>query len=220
MKKATLLFLVILSFACEEQVTKITLDNGYDFYPLELGNYWVYEVEKVDILGFIPDTSRYYLREELTDTLLSESGIVKYFLERQVSQDQINWEVDSVWTVHRLDQALVVSENNLPLIKLTFPVKVGGIWDGNAYNNQAESLFYYETTDLDIDSLEAVRVVLSDIKKNIVNQDERSEIYERGVGLISKEYIKLNFCSVNCEFPGEIESGMVLIQKLIEHGQN
>lgn len=214
MKK--LLLPLVLFWSCTDNLQDIALDTGYDFYPLERSMHWLYEVEEVNFDAFGGDTTHYFLEERIGDSLIAPSGEVRYFLERYRGEDSLNMKLDSIWTVQKFQNSLVVTENNLSIVKLTFPVELGKSWNGNAYNSKDERLFYYENgTDLD-----EVKVVISDIPQNLVNQDERYEVYQRGVGLVRKNHITLSFCSVNCSSElGEIQSGRILKQQLISYGK-
>lgn len=226
MEKALLvLFLVILLSACKEEQSDISIDPGYGFFPLAYGQYHIYEVEEVTFSTFSIDTASFFLQEKITDSLVSGDGSIRYLLSRYKSQDTLTWVLDSVWTVQRHKESLVVTENNLPLVKLVFPVLSGKTWNGNALNiYDSDSYFYADepgrtVAGQDVAVSDIIRVVLEDIPENLVKQDERSEVYARGVGLVEKDYYSLNFCSVNCEELGEIQSGRILKQNLIAYGQ-
>ena len=151
---------------------------------------------------------------------MAGDGTVTYLLSRSVSEDSLSWEADSVWTVRKTAHQVVMSENNTAFVKLTFPVRAGNTWDGNAANTMApQSWFYQETEpfvlpDQIAEGEEVIRVVIEDIPENLVNRDERSEIYVRGTGLVEKDYITLRFDSESGNI-GEISSGHILSQRLI-----
>lgn len=225
MKKIIPIALILIFSACQEKLSEIVLDQGYDFFPLAVGEYRVYQVEEEIYTGFVPDSSNYYLKEELVDSLVSSDGSIKYLMLRSKSLDSMKWESDSTWTAQRVKESLIVTENNVPFVKLTFPVKLGNTWDGNAYNTRAELSYFFIASEVyslngqSISSENLIDVVIADIPKNLVNQDQRFERYARGIGLVSKNYTVLRFCNVNCDQPGTVESGRIYKQNLISYGQ-
>lgn len=214
--------LLFLFTSCNDRLEVTPATLGYDYYPIELGQYRIYDVEEIDykLSGF--DTSHYQLRETIFDSLVSADQ-TSYLIRRDKRSDSTaRWVSDSVWTVTRTSNFLSISENNVPFIKLTFPVELGREWDGNSLNSGFEIIYYYQavTTPI-IDSValdDHIRLIIEDIEPNIVNQDERSEIYVRGIGLVQKHYMTLQFCTADCNELGEIEGGRFLNQTLIEAG--
>ncbi|MEQ8472436.1 MAG: hypothetical protein RIC35_14680 [Marinoscillum sp.] len=229
MKNLFILMSLLAFFACEEEVSDVSLDPGYDYFPLVLNTFRTYEVEEVNIDAFVPDTLSYYLKEVVHDSLVSGTGVITYLLNRYKSPDSVNWTLDSVWSARRSETVAIINENDVALCKMTFPVKAGKTWDGNAFNvfDAQEYQFAihsgYVHENLSLSSDVVIRVVIEDIPENLVNQDQRSESYARGIGLVEKNYIQLSFCTLNCEEKGTtvgaIEQGRVLSQKLIKYGE-
>jgi hypothetical protein len=60
-------------------------------------------------------------------------------------------------------------------------------------------------------------VIISDLPPNIVNQNEQSEVYGKGIGLIEKKSVILNFCTIDCDSVGQIESGRFSFYKLVDY---
>ena len=213
---------VLLVLSCNETKEVGPENLGYDYYPIELGQYRIYEVEEINykLIGF--DTSHYQLRETIIDSIKSEDQ-TNYLIRRDKRDTAIDeWETDSVWTFTQTDRYLAITENNVPFIKLTFPVSSGKEWDGNSLNSKSERFYYYQAMDSTIvDSIaqdDHIRMIIEDIPRNVVNQDERSEVYIKGLGLVHKYYTTLQFCTTNCDELGQILSGRFLDQLLIEAG--
>ena len=223
--KGGLVLLVFLGcFACNESKEVGPETVGYDFYPLEVGQYRIYDVEEIRYLitGF--DTSVFQLREIIIDSIPSNDQIT-YLLRRDVRATEMDeWQSDSVWTVARTDNYLAITENNIPLIKLTFPVNADRDWDGNSLNSRGEQTYYYQSLmDALIDSIaleDQIRVIIEDIEDNITGVDLRSEVYIRGVGLAEKDYLTQKKCTASdCGADlGEVIAGRSVKQTLIEIG--
>ncbi len=213
---------LLLLISCHEQRVAKPRALGKDFYPIEIGQYRIYDVEEIQykLIGF--DTIQYQLRETFFDSIVSLDQ-VSYLIKRDRRDNHGDvWVSDSVWVATPTKHILSINENNIPFIKLTFPVKVGAEWDGNSLNSKGEGTYYYQSlSEAIIDSIaveDHIRLIIEDIPRNIVNQDERSEIYARGIGLVQKKYLTLGFCAVNCTPLGEIQAGRFLNQILIEIG--
>ncbi|MEQ9403841.1 MAG: hypothetical protein RIM99_09665 [Cyclobacteriaceae bacterium] len=222
MRIVTALFLFVCLISCDESREPTPETLGYDFYPIQIGQYRIYDVEEINykLTGF--DTTVYQLRETIFDSIVSADQ-TSYLIRRDKRENATEtWDSDSVWMVTKTSNFLSISENNIPFIKLVFPVKVGQTWDGNSLNSRDATTYYYQNVEeAIIDSVSTsnhVRLIIEDIPRNVVNQDERSEIYARGVGLVEKSYLTLNFCTVNCGQLNEIEGGRFLHQVLIEAG--
>lgn len=213
-------FLLLLLAACGER-DMIAPVVEPDYFPLEIGNYWVYEVEETTYSLLEVVTSNYELRETLVDTIEGESPTYLMLQERRANEGE-EWEADSMFTVRKTSTALIVTENNLAYARMAFPVERGKEWNGNAYNALPEAEYEYVEVSTILSELEfgtLVQVQLSDIEQNLVNQDEQYQIYAEGVGLIEKNYIRFNFVTSG-ENLGEIESGRVLKQYLKEYEKN
>ena len=127
---------------------------GYDFYPIEIGQYRIYDVEEIQykLVGF--DTSFYQLRETIFDSISTTDQIVYLIRRDKRASESDQWESDSVWTATATTNYLAISENNVPFVKLTFPVELGKEWNGNVLNSKSEITYYYQfVTEGIIDSV-------------------------------------------------------------------
>lgn len=198
-------------------------DLGVDFYPIYKDSARVYQVEETlyNLVG--AETNFYQLRGSISDSLVSSSGEITYILQREKRNTANDpWRVDSLWSVRKTDRLLVITENNVPLVKLTFPAKEGAEWDGNAFNTHGYQEYYYEGVETEKLKSEAysndlIKVVIADEPQNLVRRDERYEVYEKGVGLLEKNYITLEYCTKDCESTEQIISGRILYQYLISN---
>ncbi len=217
--------LIGISFlGCNKESDLSPIEGDFDFYPMEIGQYRTYWVEEIKFSLLDPDTSRYMLREVIADSIMNGNGVVKYLINRYVAVDSINFELDSVWSVHKIAQSVIVTENNVPYVKLIQPVNLSVNWNGNAFNTLTDRTYYFqsagevENVRVDLSSTELIDVIIEDIPANLVNQDERRETFAKGIGLVQKDYVTLGFCTLDCNSAGEIQSGRILRQWLFEYG--
>ncbi|MEM9327361.1 MAG: hypothetical protein AAGA85_16965 [Bacteroidota bacterium] len=231
MHRQRLLWYVILASWILQGCTETEAPNpdlsGSAYYPLETGNYWIYQVEEVEILPLGNDTSRYQLREVISDSIVSSLGEVTYLLNRESRADDSSpWRQDSLWTVRKNGQFAVVTQNSVPLIKLVFPVEAGKTWDGHALNNLGTVNYRFDPVDLtdvessvDLSNASLIKTVISELESDIVGTDMRSEIYANGIGLVQRDELILVVCtSSNCQVLGEVVGGRFLSQVLLEYG--
>ncbi len=218
---SSLILLLILS-SCNE--TKEISSIGYNYYPLKVGNYRIYDVEEIRYLitGF--DTSVYQLRETIIDSIPSRDQTT-CLLRRDTRQDASEaWESDSLWTVTRTSNFLSITENNTSFVKLTFPVDQGREWNGNSLNSRRVKTYYYQSIQTAlIDSINIdnyIRVIIDDIEENVTGADLKSEVYVQGIGLVEKDYLTQKKCtSSDCNANvGQIIAGRSLRQTLIQMG--
>lgn len=218
------LFSVLFLTSCNKTKDVGPDTLGYEYYPLNVGQYRIYDVEEIRYLVSGFDTTNYQLRETIFDSIPSVDRTI-YLLRRDVRADAMaDWESDSIWTVTRTSSYLSITENNVPFIKLTFPVTPGREWDGNSLNTRSDLTYYYQSVDdqlIDsISTLKHIRLIIEDIEENVTGLDLRSEMYVEGIGLVEKDYLTQTKCtSSDCgdDF-GEVIAGRSLKQTLIELG--
>ena len=217
-------FGTMILFSCNESLPVDETTLGYDFYPVAVGQYRIYDVEEIQyrITGF--DTTNYQLRETVFDSIVSLDQTT-YLVRRDIRANELaEWESDSIWSITPTDLYLAVTENSIPFIKLTFPVREGIEWDGNSLNARGNQTYYYqqvsESAFEGIEAADLIRVIIEDIPENTTGIDLRSEVFARNVGLVEKDYLTQVKCtSGSCgdDF-GEVEGGRSLKQRLLEFG--
>jgi len=221
--------IILLAFmSCNEKTLPPQNERvGFDFFPLETGLFRTYQVEQVDFSLVSSDTTNYQLQEVLVDSFLNVENDYTYILHRlRRPNDSVEWELDSVWTTRRTGSFAVTTENNISIVKLVFPIKRDVEWDGNILSSRTSEIFRYEDVfeplaigDTTFES--TVKVIQSDLEDNLIMRDEREEIYARGIGLIRKDFVVLNFCArEDCLGQGIIESGQVQKFDLIGYGKD
>ena len=211
------------TFACNELAEPDSAVLGYDFFPLNTGNTRIYEVTRIDhSVGGTSDTINYQLKEVVGD-LFTSGGEVSYRLERFIRNSaEEEWQIDSVWSARMNTYQAVVVENNIPVIKLSFPVKEDRRWDGNAMNARDYDEFKmidvglpYQLEDKTFAS--TLKMVKEDAATGIVTDNIHIEFYARGVGLIHRIDIDRRYCDeVECPASG-IEFGLEIECKLIDY---
>lgn len=225
MRKAIIPLVLLLSgtlliSSCKKETTTLSeLEQGQNFYPLQIGKYVVYDVDSLvynDLLrATIP--SECQLRYNVVDTFRNNAGELSYVINvlyRKEASDE--YVPHDVIYATMSDNKLVVTEQNLNFIKLTFPVENGNSWNGNAmiplgdqdnaqyddnnwnyvYNNFDQSyntgveLFQHTVTVNEIDD----QLNNPDVDSTVYAfRNYSQEIYAYNVGMIYRERIYWTF---------------------------
>lgn len=227
-KLLTLSFIAFYILGCNSETLEPDANrSGLSYFPLSTGLYKTYEVEQINyrVTGVV-DTTRYQLKESIVDSFTNVNNNFTYILHRfSKSPDQEQWKLDSVWNARRTPRQAIVVENNIPFVKLIFPLKEMAEWDGNSSNALEEEAYTmvevnkpFRWRELDYD--QSTTVIQKDNQDSIIFLDQRKEVYAQDLGLIFKESVALKFCSqVQCIGKGEIESGTIYRQYIIENGK-
>ena len=128
---------------------------GYDYYPLEVGKQWTYEVDSIQFdIGSnnlpISDTVQFYIREEIKEIIKDQLDHDLYRIERYRSfHPNGPWQSLDVVTASRTTNQGFRSENNLRFINLVFPIESQVKWDGLAYVDE-EVIIYVKGENLEL----------------------------------------------------------------------
>lgn len=227
MHRIWILFLAITYFwGCSPKQDSVPAVTGKEYFPISLGDTAVYQVVKSDtsVSGNVIN-SNYFLKEVVSDTFLTLEKLVGYKVDRYVNPNSTSssWTYDSTWYSYSNSFEAVRVENNVPYVKLSFPVKNNKQWDGNVKNNYGENKYKMINIDkkYQVGTLQFPRslVVLqsSDTTYDrIVGQDKRLEVYAASVGLVYKESVII---SINSSSNPISRRGVNYRQKLISYGK-
>lgn len=200
--RSMFLVFVIAFSACDRDEIEPEVQNfGYEYYPLKNGSERTYHIRRIDYnpTGLDSTITDYELQERITEKFIDESGNDAYRVERYRRADSTGiWTLDSIAVAYRTDTRAVRNLTNTPIVKLTFPLKLGQKWNGNQLNSlQSEA---YEVLSLDrpfvlIDTVwqhsqqfeQTAFIMNNDQADPVVSSDVRFERYAKGVGLIYRE---------------------------------
>ena len=193
------LFILLLAYGCKKKVIVPDKNEtlGYDYYPLQVGKNVVYEVEEITIDAPVGkfDTIHYFLKEEIIEVMDSTKKST-YKMERYTRNTETDaWEIRDVWTVTKSNEKLIRNEENIPIVKLVFPLSENKKWNANQYNTLG--IQEYEITGFDQkDSVTNIvfQKVASVSEYNFESLFEKHfelEKYSRNVGLIFRQLINV-----------------------------
>lgn len=220
---------IILSFialSCSETKEIAPEKTGLNYFPLEVGNYTIYQVEGVEYINPIDSvTFSYQLRESVVDSFQNLESGISYKLLREIRGDESNpWITDSVWTARKDEIRAVRTENNVAFINLVFPIKENKTWDGNGFNemdaDEYEMVEVEQSFEGAFNSFDkAVTVIQEYIPDTFINFISKKEVYSKDVGLVYKENIILKFKQGDDYGKEIVESGIRYFQSIIDYGQ-
>lgn len=238
----TALFLVALVMifpACKNTIEQIDIEQGYDYFPLQLGKTMVYEVDSINYYnGQLQDSTRTYIREEITEVLQDGNNQDFYKIERSIRDDINNpWRIVDVWLGSRDGNKAYRTEENLRFIKLVFPLRMSSTWDHNAFIDEdmfvkiegGETIQLFRNWESSVKTLEGtktingedftdVAVVVHADDENVIERRYVEEQYAKGVGLIYREMMILDTqrTSSDAAWAEKAEEGFILRQRLIQ----
>ncbi len=211
----TLLAALLALAGCKQDMDNTILsDYLYDYAPVNKGHYVIYDVDSI-VYNFVQpsiqnvDTIRYQVKELIADTFYDNLSRVSYRLElyRRPNSSVAFSDIDRVWYSYISKNTYERVEDDLRFIKLVFPPITGQTWSGNQYLPatdttkdvyQAYAGWTYTYTSVNVpttvngQSFDSTLVVTGVNNENLVDKKLSRETYARHVGLIYKEWEKIN----------------------------
>ena len=222
-KSFSFILILILLISCGKDNNDIDFNNYQSYFPLDFGTYVDYEVVEVqhDINAEITsDTSLYYLRTVIGDTITDNAGrLARKFFRKKRNELSDPWVTTDVWTALINNNRVEVTEENKRKVWLILPPLNSSSWDQNAFNVDDAIFCAYEgihenssINNLNFDSV--LRVEQEDVL-NLVSFRRKYEQYANNVGLVNKYYKDLNIFNFDTL---NIQYGTELIYKCIGFG--
>lgn len=218
LKKNWLVLFSVLLLSCDrEEIAEL----GHNFFPLDPAIYRIYDVTETTYVSGEESTETYQIRESISDSLNTTGEWVYVLLLERREDETGSWRSIETVSVRRTNHILDYREQNQSFIKLSFPVKNGRFWNGNALNDDQDMTYSYDDlgNSVPFDQSEHIKVIISDLPANIVEQDERFEIYAKGIGLVERDFKQIQFCQQGCSGVNEPEDGTILYQRLVDYGE-
>ena len=217
-RKLPLILVLVLNLftSCDREIEEPQMDFGFDFQPLEVGLFWLYEVDETIYFGENDfEQEQFFYKDRIRSFYTNEEGEQVFVIVRTKSYDRIEWDIALAYTLIQRDLSLVRTIENQPLVTLVFPPKDGTVWNGNIYRDELEDDFEL------INSGNSIRVNQEDSDDQVTYRDIRFEVYDLGIGLVEKYDEVLTYCSRNdCLGDMLIDSGFKSQMKLIGNGKD
>ncbi|MGL4632385.1 MAG: hypothetical protein ACRCVT_14380 [Leadbetterella sp.] len=213
----------IIFFSCSRD----SVIPPYDYFPLELASYKIYDVEQYTYATGQQAKIRKYQRKESTvSSYLDENKNVVYRIEVSTRGNSLeNWRLETIYTAQKTSNRALIFVNNTPKIKLILPVRIGLLWDSNELNFMPSEKTHYKEmlenyTIGDVTYKPLVKTQVQD-DSTLITKKKNIEMYAHKVGLVYKEDTDYAFCQQNpdCIGKGIVESGYSQIWRLREFGK-
>jgi len=246
MKKLLFLSIIILGIvSCSENVIEDpnTEIVGKDYFPLEVGNEWIYQVDSilVTLSGNGNIISSSFVKEEVKELISDTNGEQKYRLERSFRTDESSeWRITDIWTISVDEDRAYRTEENLKFVKIAFPAIEGTRWDGNIFFDSdafypvaADNIRIFRDWEYKIESVGESRNILDQVfdqtmhishidSDGFTERRFSEEYYGKGIGLIEKKMKIFNSQNGDTSLSWEerAESGFSVDQKLVSFKKN
>ena len=237
-----LLLSLLAILSCDSDRHSVALSDQ-EYFPLLMGLFWTYNVEESHYTPYnVEEKFNYQIQTIVTDSFQNAAADYTYILSRSKrATENDDWLSLDTWTIRKNDQEVIITESNIPFVRLTFPVRENREWNANRYNDE-ESSDNCEDIDFascDLFSYNAVKPyqlsngltfdATVEVKENefmdiFTRQDIRLSVYAKDVGLIHRELTKLEYCTstssgVDCFGKQLIEGGTIMKLELIDYGR-
>jgi len=187
--------LLILIISCKKNQKEPALDVGYEYYPINLGKFIVYQVDSIvfnDFTGTI-DTFCYQIKEFIESDFIDNQGRKTQRIERyRRLNDTSLWNIQDVWYSNRTGSTAEKVEENIRFVKLVFPVKINQVWNGNQYNYLEPQTYSYKNLhqpyDISIMHFDSTVTVVQKEELNLILDDYIIEVYAKNTGMIYKKF--------------------------------
>jgi hypothetical protein len=221
-----LIFFGFFVLGCTETHEVNTDAYGTDYFPLEVGQFAIYQVEGVEYIN--PQDSvefSYQLKESITESFEDlEMGISYKILREKRENENDDWKTDSIWTARKDEIQAIKTENNVPYVRLVFPLKENKTWNGNALNgkefHEYEMINVHKPFEGKFSSFDRSVTVIQDLLPDMIVQNKlKKEVYSQHIGLVYKEKIILNFRQGDDTGLEIVDSGIKYFQSILTYGE-
>jgi len=215
---------IIAAVACQSTDPEKISDSEY--IPLRKKVFQIYDVSSITYTDLnLPETLAYQLMTEVVDSFPNPEGDYTYVIHRSKRTDSTSatWTPVDTWSARINGQNAVISEGNIPYVKIAFPATNGRVWNGNALNAGDENDYKIMDAGKPFvtggNTYSDCITIVQNNDDNLVNTDIRKEIYARHVGLVYVEKTQLNYCTdINCFGQKQIKDGLVYRQAIRSYG--
>ncbi len=217
---------LLLGVSCQAPPLPATLPDA-DYFPLQPGQYRVYEVtEQRYTAGQSPTTRQYAWRETTGAAFRTLAGDTAYAFTYAHKTENGNWQIDSLGMAQRTGSDARVTVGGQTVVKLAFPAYDDQRWNGNRFNALGPDEFRlqrcHQTFRTDNKTIDRSLTVIQQNDSTLVSQDKRVEVYGYQIGLVYAERQQLRFCATNpgCTQPADILYGIRQFVRLTDYGKD
>jgi hypothetical protein len=212
-----LLALIVLLAGCRKDEQATPMDPGHAYFPDQVGRWVEYQVDsawRIDAVS-VNDSKSYRLRQVIAAHYTDQAGRPALRIERFVLEEG-EWVIRDVWSAVRTTTGAEMTEENVRLLKLSFPVREGRTWDINVLNPEPEFLVAardvgsaFSVNGMDFPNTVTVR---STLPANLIETNSLEERYAHGVGLVEHHWYYRRAANTSPSSPiTEVDYSMVAV---------
>ncbi|WP_338876490.1 hypothetical protein WBJ53_12660 [Spirosoma sp. SC4-14] len=221
LKTISLLILLSICGACQQDsANPEPADSTY--FPLQTGDYWIYQVTQENYSPTNPTITQTFQIQDKISSSYTKDGQLFFLMEESTrTSEQAAWQVSSIRSVYRSLTEAVSVDNNVPVVRLVFPIALTDSWNTNLYNANPDTLLHYQDNGrpFSVGSLTFDRTVsvVGANDSTLINLAKNRWVYAQNVGLIFRENASLAYCqsTPDCIGKAMIESGTTQKWELI-----
>lgn len=234
-----------LFVACDDNIEYRDIDYKYEYFPLSIGKYIIYDVDSVTY-GFASgggtavETASFEWKETVVDTFRDAENRLVYEVERsRRDSSQQAWQLVSVLAVTQTGERLERVENNRRFVELFFPLKMEDPLNLYQYFDELELVsvrgevieafkgWEYLITEMDVPATVNGFLFNETATVSYANMENAIELrtvttqYAKNIGLIYKEIKILDTQCIsacaNMTWEEKAEKGFMLKMKLKQY---
>ncbi|MCF0058371.1 hypothetical protein [Dyadobacter sp. CY356] len=231
---AAMLLMITFLLSCQHDGAEPA--DQYKYYPLEVGQFSIYEITEVVYSAGLKDpvTNKWQEKDEINSVSINSAGISTYLIStyrRNTSSDY--WQKIKQYTSELYPDKIVQNIDNEAVVPMIFPIDKNTTWDGFMYLNlnNTDNRYGYDFTyenvgepfNTGVNSFnKTIKVVERVDTSGLTKYNFASKHYANNVGLILDQQADLEYLQVNGELSGYkvISSGKKRIKRLIEYSNN
>jgi hypothetical protein len=193
-----LLFTLVMGTACSNKNDdQQTVDTGRSYFPLFVGMERVYIIDSLaydNNAGITQiDTFRYIYRELISEKIKNSAGEEQYIVSRFYA-DTLGgaWRTVNRYTAQHTELHAIVTEENIPIVKLAFPVEFNKNWNANLFNSKGLQRFRITEIHRPFNQYAKTLNVQQQNDSNAIEVIRRNERYAENTGLVLLRHDSLN----------------------------
>jgi hypothetical protein len=201
-------------------------DTGFSYFYTSIKQFVIYEVIETEYsLAQETTIKNYQLKESVASFFTDLDGKEALRIERfRRENDSEPWKIDSVYTAKKSQNEALKTENNIPFLKMVFPLYENQTWDGNTYNTLGQDEYVVKNlnkaTIINGQNFNKTVTIVQQNDSTLIDLKKRIEIYAEGIGIIYTEKKAITYCSsLDCIGKNKIDFGKSFIMKIKSYGQ-
>lgn len=182
-----------LFLSCNDEFTNSDpVDFKSNYFPVFVGKSTIYSIDSLFFDNFSQNGNTDTIHVDYKDSIVSFEN--ENYMVNRYQYNEMNklWVLQKIYTIKASQQTIQVTEDNLTLVKLIFPVVPNKKWNAFSFYNTIKQQ-EYEYIEVDIPMsinqfmFDSVLRVLQVDTINLIRETTAYEYYAKNVGLIKRE---------------------------------